>query len=137
VKELVLGIESSCDETAASVVAGGRRILSNTVASQVSLHQRYGGVVPEIASRRHVELILPVIDTALQEADVDIAQVAAIAVTYGPGLVGSLLVGLSAAKALALVSGKPLVGVNHVEAHIYANFAALRGDSVRSLRAGR
>jgi N6-L-threonylcarbamoyladenine synthase len=124
VKELVLGIESSCDETAASVVAGGRRILSNTVASQVSLHQRYGGVVPEIASRRHVELILPVIDTALQEADVDIAQVAAIAVTYGPGLVGSLLVGLSAAKALALVSGKPLVGVNHVEAHIYANFIA-------------
>lgn len=122
--ELVLGIETSCDETAASVVAEGRRILSNVVASQVSLHQRYGGVVPEIASRRHVELILPVIDTALREADVDLSQLTAIAVTRGPGLVGSLLVGLSAAKALALVSGKPLVGVNHIEAHIYANFLA-------------
>jgi N6-L-threonylcarbamoyladenine synthase len=124
VKELVLGIESSCDETAASVVEGGRRILSNIVASQVPLHRRYGGVVPEIASRRHVELILPVIDTALQEAGVQPEQLDAIAVTRGPGLIGSLLVGLSAAKALAFVTGKPLVGVNHIEAHIYANFLA-------------
>ena len=94
-KELVLGIESSCDETAASVVEGGRRILSNIVASQVPLHRRYGGVVPEIASRRHVELILPVIDTALQEAGVQPEQLDANAVTRGPGLIGSLLVGLS------------------------------------------
>lgn len=123
-RELVLGIESSCDETAASVVKAGRYILSNVVASQVALHRRYGGVVPEIASRRHVELILPVVDSALSEAGARLAELSAIAVTRGPGLVGSLLVGLSAAKALSLAAGVPLVGINHIEGHIYANFLA-------------
>lgn len=118
----VLGIETSCDETAAAVVADGRHIRSNIVASQVALHRRYGGVVPEIASRRHVELIIPVIDAALREAGIGLDDVAAIAVTHGPGLVGSLLVGLSAAKAISLARNIPLVGVNHIEGHIYANF---------------
>jgi N6-L-threonylcarbamoyladenine synthase len=122
--ELVLGIETSCDETAAAVVAGGRRILSNIVASQVNMHRRYGGVVPEIASREHVAAILPVIDSALGEAQVHLSDITAIAVAYGPGLVGSLLVGVSAAKALAFASGLPLIGVNHIEGHIYANFLA-------------
>ncbi len=119
---LILGIESSCDETAAAVVAGGRRVLSNTVASQVDLFRKYGGVVPEIASRRHLELILPVIREALQTAGVTLAQIDAVAVTHGPGLVGTLLVGLSAAKALAFGLDKPLIGVNHLQGHIYANF---------------
>ena len=122
--ELVLGIETSCDETAAAVVAGGRRILSNIVASQVNMHRRYGGVVPEIASREHVAAILPVIDSALGEAQVRLSDITAIAVAYGPGLVGSLLVGVSAAKALAFAGGLPLIGVNHIEGHIYANFLA-------------
>lgn len=117
----VLGIESSCDETAAAVVAGGRVILSSVVASQADLHRRYGGVVPEIASRRHVELILPAIDTALHQAGIGGADLDAVAVTYGPGLVGSLLVGLSAAKALAFALQKPLIAVNHLEGHLYAN----------------
>lgn len=121
-ESLVLGVESSCDETAAAVVADGRRVVSNVVASQIELHQKFGGVVPEVASRRHVELMLPVIDEALAQADVGLADVDGIAVTYGPGLVGSLLVGLSAGKALALAANKPLVGVNHIEGHIYANF---------------
>lgn len=121
---LLLGIETSCDETAAAVVVDGRTIASNVVASQIDLHQRYGGVVPEIASRQHVEAIMPVIDSALKDAGVTLPQLAAVAVTYGPGLVGSLLVGLSAAKALAYSSGKPLIGVNHIEGHIYANFLA-------------
>ena len=120
--ELCLGIETSCDETAAAVVRGGRRILSNVVASQASLHQVYGGVVPEIASRRHIELILPVIDRALKEAEAAPGQIACVAATYGPGLVGSLLVGLMAAKALALGWRVPFIGVNHIEGHIYANF---------------
>lgn len=119
---LILGVETSCDETAAAVVERGRRVLSNVVASQIELHQKFGGVVPEIASRRHVELILPVLDEALKEANVTLADIDGIAVTYGPGLVGSLLVGLSAAKALAMAAGKPFVGVNHIEGHIYANF---------------
>lgn len=122
--ELVLGIETSCDETAAAVVAGGRRILSNIVASQVNMHRRYGGVVPEIASREHVAAILPVIDSALGEAQVRLSDITAVAVAYGPGLVGSLLVGVSAAKALAFAGGLPLIGVNHIEGHIYANFLA-------------
>ncbi|HEX6971580.1 MAG TPA: tRNA (adenosine(37)-N6)-threonylcarbamoyltransferase complex transferase subunit TsaD [Limnochordia bacterium] len=117
----ILGIETSCDETAAAVVEDGRRILSNVVASQAQLHRRYGGVVPEIASRRHVEAILPTIDAALREADVRPEQVDAIAVTSGPGLFGSLLVGISAAKGLAFALHKPLIGVNHLEGHLYAN----------------
>ncbi|HHW09490.1 MAG TPA: tRNA (adenosine(37)-N6)-threonylcarbamoyltransferase complex transferase subunit TsaD [Firmicutes bacterium] len=124
--ELLLGIETSCDETAAAVVAEGRTILSNVVASQIDLHQKWGGVVPEVASRQHVEAIMPVIDKALKDAGTTPDKLAAIAVTCGPGLVGSLLVGLSAAKALAFSAGKPLIGVNHIEGHIYANFLAHR-----------
>lgn len=118
----VLGIESSCDETAASVVVNGRTILSNIISSQVDLHAKYGGVVPEIASRKHVELILPVINQALDEACMDLKDIAVIGVTYGPGLVGALLVGLSAAKGLAYSLNKPLVGVHHIEGHIAANY---------------
>ncbi|HWI52601.1 MAG TPA: tRNA (adenosine(37)-N6)-threonylcarbamoyltransferase complex transferase subunit TsaD [Symbiobacteriaceae bacterium] len=125
-ESLILGIESSCDETAAAVVAGGRRVLSNVIASQIDLHKKYGGVVPEIASRKHLEAVLPVIKEALATANVTLADVDAIAVTHGPGLVGTLLVGLSAAKALAYATDKPLVGVNHLHGHIAANF--LRED---------
>lgn len=119
---IILGIETSCDETAAAVVVNGRKVLSNVISSQVNLHAEYGGVVPEIASRRHVELILPVIDNALKEAGAALEDVDAIAVTYGPGLVGALLVGVSAAKALAFSLNKPLVKVNHIEGHIAANY---------------
>ncbi|MGE5554031.1 MAG: tRNA (adenosine(37)-N6)-threonylcarbamoyltransferase complex transferase subunit TsaD [Betaproteobacteria bacterium] len=119
---LVLGIETSCDESAAAVVAGGRTLLSNAIASQVAVHRKFGGVVPEVASRKHLETILGVVDSALAEAGVGLGELDGVAVTYGPGLVGSLLVGVSTAKALALAKGLPLVGVNHVEAHIYANF---------------
>jgi N6-L-threonylcarbamoyladenine synthase len=119
---LILGIESSCDETAAAVVAGGRTVLSNIIASQIGLHKKYGGVVPEIASRKHLESVLPVIKEALAEANVTLEQIDAIAVTNGPGLVGTLLVGLSTAKALAYALDKPLIGVNHLLGHIYANF---------------
>ena len=122
--KLILGIESSCDETAAAVVADGRQILSNVIASQADFHQQFGGVVPEIASRMHVEAILPVIDQALSEADVKLSDIDAIAVTYGPGLVGALLVGLSAAKGLAMAANKPLVGVQHIAGHIAANYLA-------------
>ena len=120
--EKVLGIETSCDESAAAVVEGGRRLLSNVVASQTQFHQKYGGVVPEIASRKHVEALPYVIEEALQEADLSGPEVDAIAVTVGPGLEGSLLVGLTTAKALAAAWEKPLVGVHHVEGHVYANF---------------
>jgi N6-L-threonylcarbamoyladenine synthase len=116
----VLGIETSCDETAAAVVAGGRDTLSSVVSSQVDLHARFGGVVPEIASRAHVELINGVIAQALVEAGVELGDVDAVAAAHGPGLAGALLVGVSAAKALALVNGVPYVGVNHHEAHMYA-----------------
>jgi N6-L-threonylcarbamoyladenine synthase len=119
---LVLGIESSCDETAAAVLADGRRILSNVVASQDAIHAPYGGIVPELASRRHLEVIVPVVDRALADAGVGLADLDGIAVTQGPGLVGSLLVGVQVAKAIALVHGKPLVPVHHVEGHIYAAF---------------
>ena len=119
---LVLGIETSCDETAAAVVAGGRDIRSSVVSSQVDLHARYGGVVPEIASRAHVELLTPVISQALVEAGADGSDIDAVAATTGPGLVGSLLVGVSSAKALALVWDVPFVAVNHLEAHLYAGF---------------
>lgn len=122
--DLILGIESSCDETAAAVVADGRVILSSVIASQADLHSAYGGVVPEIASRMHVEAILPVIDQALEEAGKTLTDLSAIAVTYGPGLVGALLVGLSVAKGLAWATGKPLIGVHHIEGHIAANYLA-------------
>ncbi len=121
---LVLGIETSCDETAAAVVADGRRILSNVIASQIELHGAYGGVVPELASRRHVELIMPVVEEALREAGVVPADLDAIAATQGPGLVGALLVGVSFAKAFAYAGKKPCVGVHHIEGHIAANYLA-------------
>lgn len=117
-----MGIETSCDETAAAIVEDGKKIISNIVASQISIHQKYGGVVPEIASRKHMEDIIPVIDKALDESGKKITDLSAIAVTYGPGLIGSLLVGLSVAKAMAYAKNIPLIGVNHLEAHIYANF---------------
>ena len=120
----ILGIESSCDETAAAVVKNGREVLSNIISSQIVIHRKFGGVVPEIASRKHIENIMPVIDAALQEAKVPLDKIDAVAVTYGPGLVGALLVGLSAAKSLAWATGKPLIGVNHLEGHVFANFLA-------------
>jgi N6-L-threonylcarbamoyladenine synthase len=116
----VLGIETSCDETAAAVVADGRDVLSSVVSSQVDLHARFGGVVPEIASRAHVELLTPVVAEALVEAGLDGSGIHAVAATTGPGLIGSLLVGMSAAKSLALVWDVPFVAVNHLEAHLYA-----------------
>ncbi|NMB33408.1 MAG: tRNA (adenosine(37)-N6)-threonylcarbamoyltransferase complex transferase subunit TsaD [Clostridium sp.] len=119
---IILGIESSCDETSASVVKNGRWMLSNIISSQIELHKKYGGVVPEIASRKHVELIIPVIHQALEEANTTLEQVDAIGVTYGPGLVGALLVGLSAAKAISFALSKPLIGVHHIEGHIAANY---------------
>jgi len=119
---LILGIESSCDETSASVVKNGRHIISNIISTQIDLHKKYGGVVPEIASRKHVELIIPVINQALDEAGVTLPDIDAIGVTYGPGLVGALLVGLTAAKAIAFTANKPLVGVHHIEGHIAANY---------------
>lgn len=122
----ILGIESSCDETAASVVRNGTEVLSNVVSTQIAIHRKFGGVVPEIASRKHIAHIMPVIDKALQDAGLPLEQIDAIAVTYGPGLVGALLVGLSAAKGLAFGTGKPLIGVNHLEGHVFANFLADR-----------
>lgn len=118
---IVLGIETSCDETAASVVKNGKKILSNVVASQIESHQRFGGVVPELASRHHVEAITVVIEEALEKANVTFPEIDAIAVTEGPGLVGALLVGVNAAKALAFSHQIPLVGVHHIAGHIYAN----------------
>ena len=119
---LILAIESSCDETAAAVVKNGRTVLSNVIDSQIAVHTLYGGVVPEIASRKHMEKINQVIEEALQRADVTLKDITAIAVTYGPGLVGALLVGVSAAKAIAFAAGIPLVGVHHIEGHICANY---------------
>lgn len=119
---LCLGIESSCDETAAAVVSDGRVIRSNVIASQADLHQVYGGVVPEVASRRHIELILPVVEEAMSAASTSLDEIDCIAATYGPGLVGSLLVGLMFAKGLAFARGSPFIGVNHIEGHVYANF---------------
>lgn len=124
----VLGIETSCDETAAAVVADGRCILSNVVASQVDLHARYGGVFPEVASRAHIEAILPVIQEAMRTAHLGWDDLDAVAVTYGPGLVGSLLVGVNTAKGLALGRGLPLVPVNHLEAHIYAHWLEVEAE---------
>ncbi len=118
----ILGIESSCDETAAAVVEDGSRILSNEIASQIEIHARYGGVVPEVASRQHILSIIPVIQKAMGDAKADWDDIDGIAVTVGPGLAGSLLVGASVAKALASARGLPLMGVNHLEAHMYANW---------------
>ena len=121
-KTTVLAIESSCDETAAAVVVNGREVLSNVISSQIDIHKLYGGVVPEIASRKHIEKINQVIQEALEESDKTMKDIAAVCVTYGPGLVGALLVGVGAAKALAYATHKPLVGVHHIEGHISANF---------------
>jgi N6-L-threonylcarbamoyladenine synthase len=119
---LVLGIESSCDETAASVVRDGRVMLSNVIASQIDVHRKYGGVVPEIASRKHIEAVVPVVLEALEKAEINLGKIEGIAVTCGPGLVGSLLVGLSTAKAIAYARNIPFVGVNHLEGHISSVF---------------
>lgn len=118
----ILAIESSCDETAAAVVADGRRVKSNVISTQIPIHTLYGGVVPEIASRKHIERIDAVINEALSQADMKLGEVDAVAVTYGPGLVGALLVGVAEAKAIAYALGKPLIGVNHIKGHIAANY---------------
>lgn len=118
----ILAIESSCDETAAAVVKNGREVLSNVIYTQIALHTVYGGVVPEIASRKHIEKINQVVEKALEEASLKLSDITAIAVTYGPGLVGALLVGVSFAKALSFGTGIPLVGVHHIEGHISANY---------------
>ena len=118
----ILAIESSCDETAAAVVVNGREVLSNVISSQIDLHTLYGGVVPEIASRKHIENINPVIEKALSDANCTLDDIDAIGVTYGPGLVGALLVGVAEAKAIAFAKDIPLVGVNHIEGHVCANF---------------
>ncbi len=117
---LILGIESTCDETACALVASGRTILSNVVSSQIDLHKEFGGVVPELACRRHVDVMIPVIDEALIQAGKALSDVDAIAVARGPGLIGALLLGIQTAKTLSLVTRKPLIGVNHIEAHLYA-----------------
>ena len=119
---LILAIERSCDETAAAVVKNGREVLSNVISSQIDLHTLYGGVVPEIASRKHIEKINQVIEEALSQAGVTLEEITAVGVTYGPGLVGALLVGVAEAKAIAYAAGKPLVGVHHIEGHVSANF---------------
>ncbi len=119
---LILAIESSCDETAAAVVRNGREVLSNIISSQIALHTLYGGVVPEIASRKHIEKCNQVIEEALKQANVSFADITAIGVTYGPGLVGALLVGVSEAKAIAYATRLPLIGIHHIEGHICANF---------------
>lgn len=119
-----LAIETSCDETSVAILENGRKVLSNVVFSQIAIHEAFGGVVPEVASRKHVEMMNPVIRQALKQADMTLADCDHIAVTYGPGLVGALLVGVTSAKALSYALDKPLVGVNHIEGHIYANFIA-------------
>ena len=119
---LILGIETSCDETAAAVVGDGQHILSNVVATQIDLHRQYGGVFPELASRQHILTLPPVIEEALAQAHVTRQEIEAVAVTYGPGLAGSLLVGVNLAKGLAWAWGRPLVGVNHLEGHVYSNW---------------
>ena len=117
-----LGIESSCDETSVAIVKNGREVLSNVIDTQIPIHEKYGGVVPEIASRNHIEAISRVMKKALKDADIKLEQIDAITPTYGPGLVGALLVGVSYAKALAFAQNIPLVGVNHIQGHIAANY---------------
>lgn len=119
---VMLGIESSCDETAAAVVKNGREVLSNIISSQIDIHKLYGGVVPEIASRKHIEIVNQVISEALQTAGVELSDIDGVAVTYGPGLVGTLLVGVAAAKAICWAKDIPLVGVHHISGHISANY---------------
>src|SRR6202020_629805 len=121
-QKLILGIESSCDKTAAAVVADGERVLSSVIASQIEIHRKYGGVVPELASREHLRQIVPVVREAIEQAHVSLADVEAVAVTHGPGLVGALLVGVTYGKVLAQALGKPLIGVNHLEGHVHAVF---------------
>ena len=133
----ILGIESSCDETGAAVVEDGRAILSNVVASQASIHERYGGVVPEVASRQQLSAIIPVLETALEQAGTGWEQIDGIAATYGPGLAGSLLVGLTAGKTLSLARQLPFIGVNHLEAHIYANWLRQSGEAIPSPESDR
>ena len=128
-RTVVLGIETSCDETSAAVVLGGTEVLSNVVSSQIDLHARFGGVVPEIASRAHLDLIVPVVDRAIAEAGIDASRIDAVAATVGPGLIGALLVGVTAGKSLAQAWNVPFVGVNHHEAHLHAAF--LEDDSLR------
>ena len=120
---IILGIETSCDETSVAVVRNGREVLGHKIASQIELHRKYGGVVPEIASRKHVEVINPLIDETVKEADIPLSEMDGIAVTYGPGLVGALLVGVATAKALAYGLEIPLIGVHHIEGHISANYS--------------
>jgi N6-L-threonylcarbamoyladenine synthase len=117
-----LALETSCDETSAAVIQDGRRILSNIISTQIPIHRKFGGVVPEIASRQHIEYVLPIIKESLDSAGITLADIDHIGVTYGPGLVGALLVGVAAAKAISFATDKPLVGVNHMEGHIFANF---------------
>src|SRR5437764_13519908 len=131
---LVLGIESSCDETGAAIVKDGRHLLSNVVASQIEIHNRYGGVVPEVASRQQLAAIIPVIETAMEQAGCSWNDIDVIAATYGPGLAGSLLVGLTVGKTLSLAHNLPFLGVNHLEAHIYANW--LRSESTDAVIQG-
>lgn len=119
-----MAIETSCDDTSAAVVRDGRQVLSNVISSQIEFHKKFGGVVPEIASRKHLETVELVIQEALEQAKMTFSDIDAVGVTYGPGLIGALLVGLSAAKAIALALGKPLIGVNHIEGHISANYIA-------------
>ena len=123
-KTAILAIESSCDEMAAAVVLNGREVLSNVISSQIEIHKLYGGVVPEIASRHHLDNVNMVVEQALTEAGADMSDIDAIGVTYGPGLVGALLIGLATAKAYALATGKPLIGVHHIHGHICANYIA-------------
>lgn len=118
---LVLGIESTCDETAVAIVKDGKEIISNIVSSQIDLHAEFGGVVPELACRRHVDILIPVIQEALDKAGVSLEEIDVIAVAHGPGLIGAILIGLNSAKALSFALNKPLIGVNHIEAHLYAS----------------
>jgi N6-L-threonylcarbamoyladenine synthase len=127
-KMLILGIDTSCDDTAAAVIEDGKRILSNVVSSQDEIHEKYGGIVPELASRRHIELIWPVVREAMNRAEVNFNDISAIAVTHGPGLIGSLLVGVCFAKSLSFVNNIPLVAVNHLEGHIHAAFLEASPD---------
>ncbi|HEU0116828.1 MAG TPA: tRNA (adenosine(37)-N6)-threonylcarbamoyltransferase complex transferase subunit TsaD, partial [Thermomicrobiales bacterium] len=125
----IFGIETSCDETAAAVVVDGVRVRSNVVASQTALHRAHGGVVPELAARQHIRAIVPVVETALADAGIDRAAIDAVAMTAGPGLAGSLLVGVNVAKTMAWALDRPLIAVNHLEAHIYANWLGLPGEA--------